>query len=85
MQIIRGIDGGCRLAADLHRVSLFDLIEIMEEDMLINACMQSNFQCSWRKKYGSHCMIHKNLQQIQKAIDAELRAHSLHQMLFGDN
>jgi Rrf2 family protein len=85
VQIIRGIDGGCRLAADLHKVSLLDLIEIMEEDKLINACMQSGFQCSWQQKYGSNCMIHKKLQQIQKAIDAELHAHTLHQMIFGGN
>ncbi len=81
VKITRGVDGGCRLIADLKKVSLYDLTKIMEEDNIISACMQTEFQCSWQKKFGTKCMVNRHLQQIQGVLDAELRAHSLHQML----
>jgi len=82
VRIARGTDGGCRLIADLKKVSLYDLTEIMGADKLISACMQPGFQCAWRQKCGSNCRAHNQLMQIQKVLDVELRAHSLHQMLF---
>jgi Rrf2 family protein len=82
VQIARGADGGCRLIADLKKVNLYDLTEIMGADKLVSACMQPGFQCAWQKKCTSICTVHKQLSQIQDVMDTELRAHSLHQMLF---
>nr|WP_319490023.1 Rrf2 family transcriptional regulator [uncultured Caproiciproducens sp.] len=82
VQVTRGTDGGCRLIADLQKVSLYDLTEIMGAENLISACMQPAFQCAWQQKRGSICTAHKQLMQIQGVLDAELRARSLHQMLF---
>ena len=84
VQITRGTDGGCRLIADLKNKSLYDLIEIMEADKRISSCMQPGFQCAWRLKSGSSCTVHSRLLQIQNVLDTELRANSLHQMLFED-
>ena len=85
VQITRGTIGGCRLIADLKKVSLYDLTEIMETDQRISTCMQPGFQCAWRQKCGSKCMVHNQLLQIQSVLDTELRTHSLHQMLFEGN
>ena len=81
-QTTRGPEGGCRLVADLHQLSLYDLREIMEAEKMISACMQPGFQCAWQQKYGSSCTVHRHLVKIQKVLDQELRSHSLHQMLF---
>ena len=85
VQITRGPDGGCRLIANLQKVSLYDLTEVMDAGKQISACMQPGFQCAWRRKCNSNCMIHKRLLKIQGALDEELRAQSLYQMLFGDD
>lgn len=85
VQIVRGADGGCRLIADLEKVSLYDLTGIMDPGKLISACMQPGFQCAWQQKSGSNCTVHKHLLQIQGVLDEELRTHSLHQMLFEDD
>jgi len=82
IQIIRGTNGGCRLITDLKNRSLFDLIEIMEADRKISACTQPGFECAWRLKNGTKCTVNNKLIQIQNVLDTELRAHSLHQMLF---
>ena len=82
VQITRGAGGGCRLAADLKKVSLYDLTEVMDAEKLISACMQPGFQCAWQQKCSTPCTVHRQLSRIQGVLDAELRAVSLHQMLF---
>lgn len=83
IQISRGADGGCRLTADLNQTSLYDLTEIIGEDRSVSACMGSWFQCSWRQNSTAGCQVHRQLLQIQRVLDAELKSRSLHQMLFG--
>ncbi|WP_312693259.1 RrF2 family transcriptional regulator [Caproiciproducens sp.] len=84
VQTTRGVGGGCRLIADLKKVSLYDLTEIMQAEKMISACMQPGFQCAWQQKCSSPCTVHQQLLRIQGVLDAELRALSLHQMLFKD-
>jgi Rrf2 family protein len=83
IEITRGADGGCRLAADLRKVSLYDLMEVMKANNQINICMQPGYQCAWRQEYDTDCIVHEQLSQIQNSLDEELRAHSLHKMIFG--
>ncbi|MDR1977193.1 MAG: Rrf2 family transcriptional regulator, partial [Synergistaceae bacterium] len=85
VRIARGAEGGCRLSADLEKVSLHDLITAMKTDRLVGACMQPGFQCAWQGENASSCTVHKQLQQIQEILDTELRKRSLRQMLFGNN
>jgi Rrf2 family protein len=84
VRIARGPEGGCWLTADLKKVSLYSLAEALNIDRLVSACMQPDFQCMWQQAHTSHCMVHRQLQQMQDAFDDELRKRSLHQMLFGD-
>ncbi len=85
VEITRGVDGGCRLVSDLRNVSLYDLMEVMKANNQINTCMQPGYQCAWRQKYDKNCIVHEQLLQIQNVLDYELRARSLHQMIFGTN
>jgi Rrf2 family protein len=85
VRITRGQEGGCQLTADLRKVSLYDLVETLKADHLVGACMQPGFQCAWQQTHASHCMVHRQLQQMQGVFDTELRKRSLHHMLFGDS
>lgn len=82
VRIARGAEGGCRLNADLKKVSLYDLTRIMDADSLISACTQPGYRCEAQQKRGAACTANRQLRQIQKVLDRELRARSLYQMLF---
>ncbi len=81
--ITRGVDGGCRLKADLDQVTLYDLMAAMEESRSLSACMEPGYRCPWREAHGG-CTIHCRLSQVQNALNYELRAHTLRSLLSGE-
>lgn len=85
IRILRGADGGYVLTAELEQISLFRLMQIMEEDASISPCMKPGYQCPWRKAHGDTvCRVHMHLTAIQRKLDEELEAHSLQEILFGE-
>jgi Rrf2 family protein len=84
VHIARGAVGGCSLNVDLKKVSLYDVIESMDAEWRISACMKSGFHCVWRERNAFACSVHKQLSQIQEILDNELRRRSVHQILFED-
>lgn len=82
IQIARGAEGGCRLSADLKKISLYDLTQVMDADSLISPCMQQGHQCLRNQDSGTGCTVNKQLHQIQDVLDHELRSRSLYQMIF---
>ena len=83
VEITRGVDGGCRLSADLGAVSLYDLMAAIEGRCEVNACMDPSYVCPRREQKGG-CLIHGRLAVVQQRLDAELRSHSLKSILVGD-
>lgn len=83
IQITRGSTGGCSLKADLSTISLYQLIEAVEVNSYLTACMKPEYNCEWREKSGTTCNVHNQLDEVQKNIDKELKSHSLHWVLFG--
>jgi len=81
VEITRGVEGGCRLSADLEQVSLYDLMEIVEGCHGVNACMSPDYRCPRRERGG--CLIHTQLAGLQKKIDDELRSYDLKTLLTG--
>lgn len=84
IRILRGADGGCTLAVPLEQASLFQLMQIMEEDAAVSSCMRPGYQCLWCKAHGDTvCRVNVHLAAIQKKLDEELKAHNLQEILFG--
>ena len=83
ISIARGAEGGCRLCSDLKKFSLYDLAAAMGEDRSVNACMQAGFRCAWRESHSSRWPVLCQRLEVQIILDSELRARSLHRMLFG--
>lgn len=83
VRIHRGANGGCFLKADLHKISLYDLIEAVETNARLTSCMTPGYPCEWREKSGGKCTIYSQLFQVQRAIDQELKSHSLYWVLYG--
>ena len=83
VEILRGAEGGFRLNVDLQKMSVYDLVEVMQAGRLIGSCMDGEFECDWRKREGK-CKVHNHLGIIQKKWDDELKGISLHQLIFED-
>lgn len=83
VQNTRGVDGGCQLIGDLRKVSLYDLIALMEDGQQISACMRPGYKCTWKQGHNKECQMHRQVARIQKALDAELKSYDLHSMIFG--
>ncbi|HIT31358.1 MAG TPA: Rrf2 family transcriptional regulator [Candidatus Enterenecus stercoripullorum] len=82
IEVIRGTAGGCRLSADLSKVSLYDLMMATGERSNLSSCMDPKFQCPWRDCHQG-CKVHHNLVEIQETVDRELRSHNLRAILTG--
>ena len=82
VEITRGVGGGCSLSADLRAVSLYDLMQAMDERFAVNACMDPSYQCPRREIHGG-CAAHSQLALIQQKLDQELRSHDLKTLLSG--
>ena len=80
LHVTRGTAGGCRLAADLSQTSLYDLMAALGVRSSLSSCMDPDYPCAWRSGHGG-CGVHSRLLHIQAALDAELRAHSLQELL----
>ena len=81
--IIRGVHGGYRLVGDLNKTTLFDLVNIMEADRLVCACVKSGYKCGRKEKSGATCQVHVELQQLQEDLDNALKSRSLAQVIGG--
>ena len=78
VEVVRGTAGGCRLSADLIGTSLYDLMKAMGERGNLSSCMDPAYQC-----YTAVCAM-PNLKPVpdcREALDEELRAHSLQEIL----
>ena len=82
VEITRGVDGGCRLSANLETVSLYDLMAAMDGRCEVNACMDPAYRCPRRENGG--CTVHTQLAAVQQKLDKELRSYSLKTILTGD-
>lgn len=84
VKISRGAGGGCRLSADLSRITLYDLMETMGENRNVISCMEPGHNCPWRQAHGD-CTVHCQLAKVQKRLDQELQAHTLESLISGDS
>lgn len=70
--IIRGVSGGYVLSADLEKLTLYDILTIIDADLFINKCMDPEYECERNRGLGQ-CRVHKELSRIQKVLEEELR------------
>jgi Rrf2 family protein len=83
VKISRGAQGGCVLVSDLRKTSLYDLMNVLEEDPAISSCVKDGYDCEWKKQCVMQCIVHKQLTHMQEFINEELRRCSLHKLVWG--
>ena len=58
----------------------YDLMEAMGESCRLSGCTVPGHRCSWREAHGG-CTVHCHLAAIQAKLNAELKAHTLAEIL----
>ena len=81
VDIYRGADGGCRLAVDLNKISLYDLLDCMDDSIIINACMKPGYSCKRNDGNQGPCRFHENLKKLQSVFERELKKRSIGEMI----
>lgn len=65
VKIYRGASGGYKLARDPKRITFRDIIEIIDDDIVLQACIDSKTICNHR---GSNCTIKIALAKLQSDL-----------------
>lgn len=72
VSIIRGVNGGYVLTADLEKLSLYDIISAIDEDLFITKCMDFAYDCE-QDQGKDNCRVHQEFMRIQKVVEEELK------------
>lgn len=72
VSIVRGVSGGYILTADLEKLTLYDVISVIDSNLFINKCMEQGYVCE-RNPDLNPCRIHQELARIQNIMEKELK------------
>jgi Rrf2 family protein len=76
----RGTNGGYSLAKPTGDMTLFDVVQAVDGDILFTECLGHDFNCPLNHG-GSKCRVHREFARIQALILAGLREKPLAEIL----
>lgn len=79
----RGRDGGYWLVSSPDKLTIFDVVSAVDENMFINECLRSDRSCL-RNTEKQPCAVHKELVRIQELLVMELSKNNLSKIISGD-
>lgn len=65
----RGKNGGYKLARDPGEITLKDVVEVIEGDLVVSKCQEDPEACS--KGASDHCSVHQVLNSVNGLIEKE--------------
>ncbi len=77
----RGPEGGYYLARACEELTLYDLLQAMEADLLVNRCMERNYRCETCPDGMEACGLHRECCRIQAVLETELQRRPLSEIL----
>lgn len=77
----RGVHGGYSLNKGLDELTLFDIYRAIDPEMFIIECMNPENKCVRDGQDGLPCLVHKELESIQKELWAMLGRKTLRQII----
>jgi Rrf2 family protein len=76
VQSFRGASGGYTLARHTKDISLLDVIQAIDRELLINECLGHDYRCPMNSG-GKYCGVHSELCRIQEVLTDALKERSL--------
>lgn len=80
----RGVHGGYSLNRELEGLTLYEIYHAIDPDMFIIECMDPVYSCPRNEKNGIPCLVHQELESIQKEIWDMLKRKNLQELLIGN-
>ncbi len=68
---VQGCNGGYQLADSQKKISLYDVVEVMEGGIAINRCLQDDMYCS--RHAAPECAVHQYLASLQALLVENLK------------
>ena len=75
---VRGNRGGYCLKVPLEKLTLYDIVSMLEDDLAVMHCMKED--CC-RNELDAPCKMHMEIQRIQSLLEEELQRKSIAQIL----
>ena len=72
----RGVHGGYRLAKKPEEVTLFEIANAVDENLLLNECLRPGDKCP-NNSDGKLCGVHEELGRIQAVLVNELKEKTM--------
>ncbi len=72
LQSTQGCNGGYQLAKSADRISLYDIVRVIEGELTINRCLEHDGFCS--RGATGYCKTHKFFESFQQGMINELKA-----------
>jgi Rrf2 family protein len=84
VQGYRGASGGYELAKDPQKISLYDVMVAIDEELLLSECLGHGFRCPMKGKGKKSCGVHGEFARIQGIILSHLKEKPLAEIIRGE-
>lgn len=82
VECIRGKNGGCELACDLHDVTVHDILRVVDNECYFNLCLTPGHVCNWQETHEDSCRVHHKLIGLQEELNNRLKEINLYHLIF---
>lgn len=81
VNIIRGPQGGYRLAVSLEEITMWDVKMAIDPETAVNKCMNGNYVCDG--SCGLNCSVHRECGRIETVLRLEMNRKNLKEIFSG--
>ena len=81
VHIMRGPQGGYRLAVSLETVTMWDVKMAIDPETAVNKCMSGNYVCDG--SCGLNCGVHRECGRIEEVLLLEMNRKNLKEIFSG--
>lgn len=75
IQSVQGCNGGYQLARNAEKVSVYDVVQVIEGDIKINRCLEEDRFCS--RNAADQCPVHKFFGSLQEDFITKLKSQRI--------
>ena len=82
VHILRGPQGGYRLAASLEAITMWDVKMAIDPETAVNKCMSGSYVCDG--SCGLNCGVHRECGRIEEVLRLEMNRKNLKEIFSGE-
>lgn len=75
VESVQGCNGGYLLVKDPEKITMYDVVCVMEGELQINRCLEEDQYCS--RNATANCTVHKCYKSLQEMIIQQLKTKNI--------